>query len=96
MMFDIVNAVIEKLVIHKIGSRNDNTENIYSQKCVNINEDEENPISFLLKQYFLAPFREPTLYCFDGVPDFNNNNVYKSISAIFDNPDLFYARTLVL
>ena len=60
------------------------------------NEDEENPISFLLKQYFLAPFREPTLYFIDGVPDCNNNNVYESISAIFDNPDLFYEHSRML
>ena len=48
MLFDIANAQISKLIIHKIGSRNDNTENTYSERCVEFKED--NPVLGLLKQ----------------------------------------------
>lgn len=54
MLFDIVNANIDKLVIHKIGSRTENTENVYSKKCMDLEED--SPVQ-MLKQYFLSSFR---------------------------------------
>jgi len=45
MLFDIVNASIDKLVVHKIGSRTENTENVYSKKCMDLEED--NPVQML-------------------------------------------------
>ncbi len=94
MLFDIINADIEQLVIHKIGSRTDNTENAYSQQCVEL--EEESPIPFLLKQYFLASFREPSLYHLGGVKGLPGNIVYQSACAIFDNPALFYEHSRIL
>ena len=91
MLFDIINANIEQLVIHKIGSRSDNTENVYSQKCVEL--ETESPIPYLLKQYFLASFREPALYHLDSG---SNNIVYRSACSIFDNPSLFYEHSRIL
>ena len=91
MLFDIINANIEQLVIHRIGSRTDNTENVYSQNCVEM--EDESPVPFLLKQYFLASFREPALYHL-GMEA--NNIVYRSASFIFDNPALFYEHSRIL
>jgi hypothetical protein len=94
MLFDIVNATIEQLVIHKIGSRTNNTENTYSRDCVNL--EEESPIPLLLKQYFLASFREPSLFHLEGTTGLSGNMVYRSACAIFDNPDLFYEHSRIL
>ena len=94
MLFDIINAGIEQLVIHRIGSRTDNTENVYSQQCVEM--EEESPVPFLLKQYFLASFREPSLYHLGGTKDLSENIVYQSVCAIFDNPALFYEHSRIL
>jgi hypothetical protein len=94
MLFDIVNATIEQLVIHKIGSRSNNTENIYSREGVNLEKD--SPVPFLLKQYFLASFREPSLYHLEGKTGIPGNIVYQSACAIFDNPDLFYEHSRIL
>jgi len=91
MLFDIINAAIEQLVIHKIGSRSDNTENVYSQKCVEL--EAESPVPFLLKQYFLASFREPSLYHLGTEA---NNMVYRSACSIFDNPAHFYEHSRLL
>ena len=88
MLFDIANAQISKLIIHKIGSRNDNTENTYSERCVEFKED--NPVLGLLKQYFLATFNEPNLYHFTATNgDLNSNIVYQSANSIFDSNDTF-------
>jgi len=94
MLFDIINADIEQLVIHKIGSRSNYTDNAYSQKCVEMEDD--SPVPFLLKQYFLASFREPALYHFDGVKGLSGNMVYQSACTIFDNPELFYEHSRIL
>ncbi|MCQ2194442.1 MAG: nucleoid-associated protein [Paludibacteraceae bacterium] len=93
MLFDIINANIEKMVIHKIGSRTDNTENTYSKKCMDLASD--SPIQ-MLKQYFLSSFREPVLYHFEGLNHVSDNIVYKSACAIFDNPELFYEHSRIL
>ncbi|HOA18141.1 MAG TPA: nucleoid-associated protein, partial [Fervidobacterium sp.] len=93
MLFDIVNASIDKLVVHKIGSRTENTENVYSKKCMDLEED--NPVQ-MLKQYFLSSFREPVLYHFEGTNNVNDNIVYQSACAIFDNPDLFYEHSRII
>lgn len=93
MLFDIVNANIEKMVIHKIGSRTDNSENSYSKKCMEL--EENSPIQ-MLKQYFLSSFREPVLYHFEGLNHVSDNVVYSSTCAIFDNPDLFYEHSRIL
>src|SRR5574344_141256 len=95
MLFDITNAQISKLIIHKIGSRNDNTENTYSERCVEFKED--NPVLGLLKQYFLATFNEPNLYHFTATNgDLNSNIVYQSANSIFDSKDTFYQYSRVL
>lgn len=93
MLFDIVNASIDKIVIHKIGSRAENTENVYSNKCMDLTED--TPVQ-MLKQYFLVSFSEPMLYTFEGLNSPKDNKIYQYASEIFDNPDLFleYSRMI--
>lgn len=98
MLFSALNARIEKLVIHKIGSRSENTENVYSKSCLPLDSyDGESPIPMLLKQYFVASFREPNLYHFEGRnADLATNLVYGSACAIFDNPNVFYEHSRIL
>lgn len=94
MLFDIVNANIDKLVVHKIGSRTENTENVYSRHCMSLLED--SPVQ-MLKQYFLASFCEPLLYTFEGFDDnLEENKIYQYACNIFDDPNLFleYSRMI--
>ena len=94
MQFDIANASIEKLVIHKIGSISNDTHNIYSDKCLNFEQD--SPVPNLLKQYFLATFNEPNLYNFTSPEGPSKNLVFQASKAIFENPDTFYEYSKLL
>ncbi|MBQ0029034.1 MAG: nucleoid-associated protein [Paludibacteraceae bacterium] len=94
MIFDIVNAQINKLVIHKIGSHADNTNNVYSKGCLQFSED--SPIPGLLKQFFLATFNEPNLYHLDSEEGVAANMVYKVASDIFASNETFYENSRVL
>lgn len=94
MLFDVVNAKIENLVIHKIGSSNLGTANIYSDNCLKFSEDSMLPV--LLKQYFLATFHEPNLYHLDSPSGPNENLVFQACSSIFENTDSFYEYSKVL
>ena len=96
MLFDIVNASISQLVIHKIGSKSEGGQNVYSKKCLTFNED--SPVPGLLKQFFLATFNEPHLYHFTGagMNGLESNAVYKTANAIFSNSSSFYENSKIL
>ncbi len=94
MIYDITNAKINQLVIHKIGSHADNTPTIYSNNCLQFSEDSIVPDH--LKHYFLATFREPNLYHLEGENGTEGNLVYQIASSIFDNPSSFYENSRVL
>ena len=92
MLFDIINATISNIVIHKIGSLSENTENEYSKNCLEFNE--ESPVPGVLKQYFLTTFQEPNLYNFEKTD--NDAVVYQAAKSIFENENTFYQYSKVL
>lgn len=94
MIYDITNAGISQLVIHKIGSHEENIPTVYSNKCLQFSEDSIVPDH--LKQYFLATFHEPNLYHLEGENGTENNLVYQIACSIFDNTSTFYENSRVL
>lgn len=94
MIFDITNAKINQLVIHKIGSHVENIPTTYSNHCLQFSDDSIVPDH--LKHYFLATFHEPSLYHLGGENGLEGNLVYQVVSSIFDNPTTFYENSRVL
>lgn len=94
MIYDITNAKINQLVIHKIGSHTEDIPTTYSNSCLQFSEDSIVPDH--LKQYFLATFREPNLYHLGGENGYEENLVYKIATSIFENPETFYENSRVL
>ncbi|MBO4332917.1 MAG: nucleoid-associated protein [Paludibacteraceae bacterium] len=94
MIFDISNAKINKLVIHKIGSHSENVPTTYSNQCLKFSDDSIVPDH--LKQYFLATFREPHLYNLSHENGIQDNMVYRISETIFEQPDTFYENSRVL
>lgn len=85
-------TIIDKLVVHKVGSKY-NEENIgYSKDILKTDDD----IKDLLTKYFLTPFKSNEYFNFYHESDLNLNEVYHYASQIFDDPDKIYDQSVNL
>lgn len=94
MLFDIINASLENLVIHHIGNWNEGEDNSYSKNVVRFGNDSEMPD--LLKQYFFASFGQPCLYNFVGTASLSDNRVYEFTKSIFEDTNTFYENSRLI
>lgn len=83
MVFNIEEAVIEKIFLHHIGNKSAG-ESYYISKEETLVEA---PILLLLKEYFLRAFKSEEQYHFKHDFDLNQNEVYSLVKKSFENPD---------
>ncbi len=82
-MLIFAETIIDKLAVHKVGSKY-NEENIrFSKELLTTNDD----IKELLTKYFLTPFKSSEFFNFYHETDLKLNEVFHYVSHIFDNPD---------
>ena len=85
-------TIIDKLVVHKVGSKY-KEENIRFSKDILKTDDD---IKDLLTKYFLTPFKSNEYFNFYHESDLNLNEVYHYVSQIFDDPDKIYDQSVNL
>ena len=90
-MIDIINCNIDKLILHKVGSKYESENIQFSRSILNI-ENPETRISLL--RYFTAPFKSNEYYNFFHSSELTMNEVYVYISKVFENPNSFYEQSI--
>lgn len=81
-MMTCEDAVLERLVLHKVGNKaNGELLNLSSTPFI-LNSD----ISSLLLKYFTTPFKGSQYYVFSNDADVGFNGMYNCICNIFDDP----------
>jgi hypothetical protein len=84
-MINLYNTHIETLSIHRVGNKSKNESVFISEKPCALNDE----IVPLLKEFFFKPFREKeeNYYHFAHDVDLEYHDLYKYVTAIFNNPD---------
>ena len=89
-MISTDNTILESLVLHKIGNKNEDEGITFSKAPIKPGSE----VSALLLHYFFSPFKESKYWHFTHETDPQMNEVYSYVSAIFDNPDSLYDQSL--
>lgn len=84
-------ARIKKCVIHKVGNKLED-ELLLSKELMTISEE----VEATLLRYIFNGFKAKEYYNLFSEGDFADNNVYSSVSSIFDNNDSFYDESVAL
>lgn len=87
---DFSQALIDKIVIHKIGNKAEEENFVLSR--TEINELDESTEELLLA-FFLSKFKSQEMYQFDLENCISDDSVFKSTSEIFGNEDQFYVQS---
>lgn len=77
------DAIIEKMVLHKIGNKANGEVLSLSNAPFILNSD----IAPVLLKYFTLPFKSPQYYVFSDDKGLDFNIMYNYVSKIFDNPN---------
>ena len=90
-MIQFADTIIEKIVIHRIGSRHENQGIEFSKNELEIKDD---TTKNLLLTYFLSPFKSQDLHRFNlTLPDLETS-VMTYASQVFDFPQEFYEQSI--
>lgn len=81
-MMTCEDAVLERLILHKVGNKANGEQLKLSAAPYVLNVD----ISPLLLKYFTTPFKANRYYVFANESGVGFNGMYKTIANIFDNP----------
>ena len=83
-MLNLYNAQIESISLHRVGNKSKNEAAFLSEEPFSLNDE----MAGLLKEYFFRPFREKeeNYFRFANDVDVEFNEVYKSVTALFENP----------
>ena len=92
MKFTFEDAVLDKIIIHKVGNKAAE-ENYYIAKEKTAVDDE---IKNLLTNYFLSAFKSEELYHFFHDSNLDLNEVYSFVSDIFDDAKSLYDNSVNL
>ncbi|OFX21579.1 MAG: hypothetical protein A2041_01345 [Bacteroidetes bacterium GWA2_31_9b] len=84
-MHKLTDSTIDKLVIHKVGKKNQDENIRFSKNLIKLNDD----LKDLLVRYFLTPFKSEEYFNFYHDSDLNLNEVYHYVTKIFSEPDSF-------
>jgi hypothetical protein len=90
-MVDTSNYSLEKLIIHKVGNKNNNDGIQFSEQAINL---EDKITEELLIKYFLGPFKEEKYFSFTHESSLNLNEIYHYCDTIFNNSDLFLEQSI--
>src|SRR5574344_1166780 len=85
------DAILEKMILHRVGNKANGELLTLSQDPFLLNND----IAHILLQYFVQPFKSPQYYVFSNDKGLDFNTMYASVSKIFDNPkDELYSQSV--
>lgn len=91
-MVDFSKVVIERIVVHNVGSKND-------EEIVNLSESElilDDAVKEVLAKYFLSPFKTFEYYNFFHEEVIENNKAYNCADSIFENQDSVFEQSILL
>lgn len=89
-MIDFSQTIIEKIVIHRIGNKQENQGIELSHSEVEITD--ENTLNILLS-FFLNPFKAPDLYQFNVNNASSEDSVLNCTTRMFDFTEEFYVQS---
>ncbi len=92
-MIDIINCNIDRVILHRVGSKSENESVQFSHSSLNI-ENVETRISLL--RYFTSPFKSDEYYNFYHSSELMMNEVYTYISKIFENPNSLHEQSICI
>ncbi|MDR1593541.1 MAG: nucleoid-associated protein [Prevotellaceae bacterium] len=88
----INEALVESLALHAVGNRMNDEPLTLAKAPVNIDDE----IVTVLSSFFIIPFKTDRYFNFDHQDGFENNEVFKAVAAIFDNPENLYESSVKL
>lgn len=89
-MFNFNDAVLQQIVVHRVGNKQREETLELSDSELNIDDS----VKELLHTYFLSPFKEDAFYHFEHETDIQMNEVYNFATSIFNNADEFYVHSV--
>jgi len=92
-MFDLSNATLKNIVVHKIGSKYLDEGTTLSKGILRIDQE---IIKELLLRYFLSTFKKPAYYQFTHEENIELNEVFTSARDIFTAPGTFFTQSIVI
>lgn len=88
----LADTTIENIAVHAVGNKQLEEPLTLSHELLNVNDEIKN----MLKTYFLFPFKTDEYFQLFDEEGVEANDVYKSASAIFENPDDMLEQSLYL
>jgi hypothetical protein len=89
-MIDFSNAVIENIIVHKVGNKTREEGVVFSNNILELQGD---MLKDLLLKFFLSPFKNDDFYSFFHETDVNLNETYLYSSKIFQNEVDFFEQS---
>lgn len=91
-MFDFKEAVLEKIVVHKVGNKIQDEDIVISEGQLSVDDE----VKELLMTYFLSNFKQPEFYQFTHSSDVNLNELYTFSGYMFDPDKNFYDQSVFI
>jgi hypothetical protein len=91
-MIDSSQVVLEKLVVHHIGSRSEGQPVRFSKSTIQLQD--EDLVGKVLINYFFGAFKTDACFNFIGAEEGAPGLVCQQANAVFDNPSDFYEASL--
>ncbi|MFO7864704.1 MAG: nucleoid-associated protein [Salinivirgaceae bacterium] len=89
-MFDFSEVSLQSLIIHKVGSnQEENSLNLSEHMITPENEE----IEQVLVDFFMKPFKPDAFYHFDHESGLEVNDIYQNSKAIFENRSAFVEKS---
>ncbi|MDO6810293.1 nucleoid-associated protein [Zobellia galactanivorans] len=90
-MINLYPTQIETISLHRVGNKNKSEGIFLSEEPFSLNDE----TTGLLKEYFFKPFREKeeNYFKLTNDVDVEFNELYKIVSAIFDDPESMHANS---
>lgn len=89
-MLDFANVRLNSVILHKTGNKSREEDLILSDHELSVNDS----VKALLMQFFLGHFSEENYYNFCSENGPTENDVYKYVNDIFQNPDNFIQESI--
>jgi hypothetical protein len=85
-------ALIDSLAMHAVGNRVNDESLTLSKTTVNLDDE----IAAILSSFFITPFKTDKYFNLHHQDGFENNEVFKAVASIFDNPANLYESSVKL
>ncbi|MDR1886655.1 MAG: nucleoid-associated protein [Prevotellaceae bacterium] len=85
-------ALVESLAVHAVGNRINDEILTLSKSTVNMDDE----IVSVLSLFFINPFKTNRYFNFYHPDGFENSEVFRTVSSIFENPETLYESSVKL